>query len=91
MTGIEIVQVVTILFNLIVSKGIPAATAVMVAWQKQDPTMNDINSLHAIVRRPESYFEEPAPATPVSSEAVVLGEEPAPEPAPEPPPDLPTE
>jgi len=87
MTGIEIVQVITILFNLIVSKGIPAATAVMVAWQKQDPTMNDINSLHAIVKRPESYFEEPAPAAPVSSEEVVLGEEPAPEP----PPDLPTE
>ncbi len=76
MTGIEIVQVVTILFNLIVSKGIPAATAVMVAWQKQDPTMNDINSLHAIVKRPESYFDEPVPATPVSSEAVALGDAP---------------
>jgi len=87
MTGIEIVQVVTILFNLIVSKGIPAATAVMVAWQKQDPSMADINALHAIVRRPESYFEEPPAPTPVSSESVELGEEPAPEP----PPDIPTE
>ena len=76
MTGIEIVQVVTILFNLIVTKGIPAATEVMVAWQKQDPSMNDINALHAIVRRPESYFDEPAPATAVSSEEVALGEQP---------------
>jgi len=78
MTGIEIVQVVTILFNLIVTKGIPAATAVMVAWQKQDPSMADINALHAIVRRPESYFDEPAPAAPVSSEEVVLGDQPNP-------------
>jgi len=76
MTGIEIVQVVTILFNLIVEKGIPAATAVMVAWQNQDPSMNDINALHAIVRRPESYFDEPEPPTPVSSEEVVLGDAP---------------
>lgn len=88
MTGIEIVQVVTILFNLIVSKGIPAAAAVMAAWQKQDPTMSDINALHAIVRRPESYFDEPAPTTPVSSEPVVLGDQPNPGWAvPDPPPE----
>ncbi len=64
MTGIEIAQVIAIVVNLIVEKGIPAAVAVLTAWQTQDPTLNDINLLHTIVRRPESYFDEPLPVTP---------------------------
>lgn len=63
MTGIEIAQVISIVVSLIVEKGIPAAVAVLTAWQTQDPTLSDINALHSIVKRPESYFDEPLPVT----------------------------
>lgn len=63
MTGIEIAQVIAIVVNLIVEKGIPAAIAVLTAWQTQNPELNDINALHGIVKRPESYFDEPLPVT----------------------------
>lgn len=63
MTGIEIAQVISIVVSLIVEKGIPAAVSVLTAWQTQNPELNDINALHGIVRRPESYFDEPLPVT----------------------------
>lgn len=65
MTGIEIATVISIVVSLIVEKGIPAAVAVLTAWQKQNPELNDINALHTLVRRPEAYFGEPLPVTPV--------------------------
>lgn len=64
MTGFEVAQVISIVVSLIVEKGIPAAIAVLTAWQTQNPELNDINALHGIVKRPESYFDEPLPVTP---------------------------
>lgn len=56
MTGLEIAQVIAIVVNLIVEKGIPAAINILNAWAVQNPELNDINALHGLVRRPESYF-----------------------------------
>lgn len=67
MTGLEIAQVISIIVSLIVEKGIPATINVLNAWAVQNPTLNDINALKTIVRRPESYFDdgpENAPLTP---------------------------
>lgn len=67
MTGLEIAQVIAIVVNLIVEKGIPAAINVLNAWAVQNPELNDINALHGLVRRPETYFDdgpENAPVTP---------------------------
>lgn len=67
MTGLEIAQVIAIIVNLVVEKGIPAAINILNAWAVQNPELNDINALHGLVRRPESYFGVPpeeAPLTP---------------------------
>ncbi len=61
MTGLEIAQVIAIVINLIVEKGIPAAINVLNAWAVQNPELNDINALHGLVKRPERYFDEGAP------------------------------
>lgn len=61
MTGLEIAQVIAIVVNLIVEKGIPAAINVLNAWALQNPELNDINALHGLVKRPETYFDEGAP------------------------------
>jgi hypothetical protein len=58
MTPLAIAQVIAIVVNLIVEKGIPATINVMNAWAVQNPTLNDINALKTIVRRPESYFDD---------------------------------
>lgn len=58
MTGMEIASVISIVVNLIVEKGIPAAIAVLNAWQVENPSLDDINALHAVVKKPESYFVE---------------------------------
>lgn len=61
MTGLEIAQVIAIVVNLIVEKGIPATINVLNAWVIQNPEVNDINALHGLVKRPESYFDDGAP------------------------------
>lgn len=57
MTGMEIATVISIVVNLIVEKGIPAAIAVLNAWKVENPSLDDINALHGVVKKPESYFE----------------------------------
>ena len=57
MTGIELAQVISIVVSLIVEKGIPAAISVLNAWKVENPSLDDINALHGVVKKPESYFD----------------------------------
>lgn len=76
MTPLALAQVIAIIVNLLVEKGIPATINVMNAWAVQNPTLNDINALKTIVRRPESYFDDGPENAPLTPPEEPLAEEP---------------
>lgn len=51
-------QLILAIVAIAVEKGVPALVSILNAWKKEDPTFEDIDKLHALVKRPESYFEE---------------------------------
>lgn len=52
-------QVILAIVTVAIEKGIPALINVLNAWQVEDPTLEDIDKLHELVKKPESYFEGP--------------------------------
>ena len=52
-------QMILAIITIAVERGIPALINILTAWQKVDPTFEDIDKLHDLVQKPESYFEEP--------------------------------
>ena len=50
-------QIVLVLMTVLIERGVPALIAVLNAWGVEDPTYADIDRLHEIVKRPETYFE----------------------------------
>ncbi len=61
MSGLLIAQLIVLFGELMIEKGIPAAISVMNAWKVENPTLDDIEALRDIVKRPESYFEPVVP------------------------------
>jgi len=51
------VPIIVSLLEVMLTKGLPAVADIMVAWQKEDPTFQDIDKLHDIVKNPRKYFE----------------------------------
>lgn len=51
-------QIILVVLTVLIEKGIPALIAVLNAWGVEDPTYEDIDKLHEIVKRPETYFQE---------------------------------
>ena len=56
-------QFILALVTIAVEKGIPALINILTAWQKEDPTFEDIDKLHELVKKPESYFESQPPVS----------------------------
>ena len=52
-------QVILAIITVAVEKGVPALINVLNAWQVEDPTLEDIDKLHDLVKKPSSYFEGP--------------------------------
>jgi len=51
-------QIILVVLTVLIERGVPALIAVLNAWGVEDPTHEDINKLHDIVKRPETYFEQ---------------------------------
>jgi len=49
-------KLVVIFGTVMVEKGIPAALGLIRDWGVDDPTEEEIDALHARVRRPEDYL-----------------------------------
>ena len=48
-------EIILVLVTVMVEKGIPALISLLAAWKVEDPTLADIDKLHDLVKRPESY------------------------------------
>lgn len=55
-------QIILAIITVAVEKGVPALINILNAWQKVDPTFEDIDKLHELVKKPASYFEAQPPA-----------------------------
>lgn len=56
-------QLILALVTVMVERGIPALINILNAWQVENPTLDDIDKLHELVKKPESYFEAQPPAS----------------------------
>jgi hypothetical protein len=54
-------EVILAIITVGVEKGLPALINVLNAWQIEDPTLEDIDKLHELVKKPETYFEPKPP------------------------------
>ena len=48
-------QLVIALIGLVLDKGIPAATALLASFEKEEITLEDIQALRELVKPPEEY------------------------------------
>ena len=48
-------QLVIALIGLVLEKGIPAATALLASFEKEEITLEDIQALKELVQPPEEY------------------------------------
>lgn len=51
----NIAQIILVVVTVLVEKGVPALMNLLEAWKIEDPTLEDIDKLHALVKRPEDY------------------------------------
>lgn len=54
-------QLILALVTVMVERGIPALINILNAWQVQDPTLEDVDKLHDLVKQPDSYFDTQPP------------------------------
>lgn len=51
-------ELILAIISIGVEKGIPALINILNAWQRENPSLDDIDKLHDLVKKPESYFED---------------------------------